>query len=937
MQRHGAAATSRRRHLSPRRSRPRGALRAADREHQSSTPPATPRPTRRLRVASAARLAQVLDPPASGAATGEPWRSSRPRTPATAPPHRSARPARSRRSRSRRPRHAQAAQVSIAKADADPDATAAYTPVTAPAAEEQPAAEDQPAQATDPDATTAFTPAGHPAPAGQDDPDATTAFTAPAAGQPDPARHRRSARHRRRRRRHPAHPGDPAEVLSTAKHAELWASAQNAAGAHSRKENSHIGCAGGSARRRPTLQSVTSVSEVPRATPCAGRCAARADGARPRRDRGRRAARRARTGPRRACSPSRARSATRVSPTPAGPGVITYSRKVFIPLTRLCRDRCHYCTFATVPHRLPAALPRARRGARDRPRGRRAGLQGGAVHARRPARGPLAGGPASGSTSAATTPRWTTCGPARSRCWRRPACCRTSTPACCRWAELQRLKPVAPSMGMMLETTATRLWSEPGGPHYGSPDKEPAVRLRVLEDAGRVGVPFTTGILIGIGETLAERADVALRDPPGRPASTATSRRSSSRTSAPSRTRRCAACPTRSCRSWPRRSRWPGSCWARGPASRPRRTSSTTSTTCCCGAGIDDWGGVSPVTPDHVNPERPWPQIEELAEQTAAAGFTLRERLTIYPEYVRRGDPWLDPRLAAHVAALADPATGPGRRGRACPVGLPWQEPDGGVGASGRTDLHATIDTDGPHRRPPRRLRRRLRRLGRRSPRTASPDGADGRPGRRRRAPGCGLAGDDPAALLRPRHEAAALALFDARRRGPGRAVPHRRRPAPRRGRRRHHVRGQPEHQLHQRLLRRLPVLRVRPARARRRRVPAVLEQVADRAEEAWQAGATEVCMQGGIDPKLPVDRVRRAGPRGQGAGARACTCTRSRPMEIVTAAAKAGVPIRDWLIELREAGPGHHPRHRRGDPRRRGALGADQGQAADRRPGSRW
>src|SRR5258708_16699116 len=75
------------------------------------------------------------------------------------------------------------------------------------------------------------------------------------------------------------------------------------------------------------------------------------------------------------------------------------------------------------------------------------------------------------------------------------------------WTDFQRLKPVAPSMGMMLETTATRLWSEPGGPHYGSPDKEPAVRLRVLEDAGRSNVPFTTGLLIGIGETYAERAD----------------------------------------------------------------------------------------------------------------------------------------------------------------------------------------------------------------------------------------------------------------------------------------------------------------------------------------------------------------------------------------------------------------------------------------------
>lgn len=79
------------------------------------------------------------------------------------------------------------------------------------------------------------------------------------------------------------------------------------------------------------------------------------------------------------------------------------------------------------------------------------------------------------------------------------------------WTDFQRLKPVAPSMGMMLETTATRLWSEPGGPHYGSPDKEPAVRLRVLEDAGRSSVPFTSGVLIGIGETYEERADSSSR------------------------------------------------------------------------------------------------------------------------------------------------------------------------------------------------------------------------------------------------------------------------------------------------------------------------------------------------------------------------------------------------------------------------------------------
>ena len=86
------------------------------------------------------------------------------------------------------------------------------------------------------------------------------------------------------------------------------------------------------------------------------------------------------------------------------------------------------------------------------------------------------------------------------------------------WEELQRLKPVAPSMGMMLETTSTAIFTEPGGAHFGSPDKDPAVRLRVLEDAGRSTIPFTTGILVGIGESVADRAESALRDPPDGPA-----------------------------------------------------------------------------------------------------------------------------------------------------------------------------------------------------------------------------------------------------------------------------------------------------------------------------------------------------------------------------------------------------------------------------------
>src|SRR5215472_3930782 len=184
------------------------------------------------------------------------------------------------------------------------------------------------------------------------------------------------------------------------------------------------------------------------------------------------------------------------------PGVITYSRKVFIPLTRLCRDRCGYCTFVTVPGRLePGAeylspdevLEIARQGAAlgckealftlgDRPEARW-----------RQAREWLN---AHGYDDTLSYVRAMAI-----RVLEETGLLPHLNPGVLSWQDFQRLKPVAPSMGMMLETSARRLFTEPGGPHYGSPDKDPAVRMRVLEDAGRSAVPFTTGILIGIGET----------------------------------------------------------------------------------------------------------------------------------------------------------------------------------------------------------------------------------------------------------------------------------------------------------------------------------------------------------------------------------------------------------------------------------------------------
>ncbi|PID52916.1 MAG: 7,8-didemethyl-8-hydroxy-5-deazariboflavin synthase subunit CofG, partial [Micrococcales bacterium] len=261
------------------------------------------------------------------------------------------------------------------------------------------------------------------------------------------------------------------------------------------------------------------------------------------------------------------------------------------------------------------------------------------------------------------------------------------------WAELQRLRPVAPSMGMMLETTSTRLFTHRGEAHYGSPDKDPAVRLRVLEDAGRLNIPFTTGALVGIGETTTELAETifALR---------ATARRYHAVQEVIVQNFR--AKPGTAMRATPDLGleEYLASIAVTrvvlGPSARVQAPPNLTDAGQCrrlLDAGVDDWGGVSPLTPDHVNPERPWPSLQMLQSITAEAGLHLRARLTVHPEYVHRGEPWIDPRVAPHVAALAGP-DGLARPG-VIPAGLPWQEPDGGLATTGRSDLHVAVDTQG--------------------------------------------------------------------------------------------------------------------------------------------------------------------------------------------------------------------------------------------------
>ncbi|MFD6417181.1 bifunctional FO biosynthesis protein CofGH [Streptomyces sp. NPDC060194] len=579
------------------------------------------------------------------------------------------------------------------------------------------------------------------------------------------------------------------------------------------------------------------------------------------------------------------------------PGVITFSKKVFIPLTRLCRDRCHYCTFVTVPGKLRRAghgmflspdevLDIARKGAAagckealftlgDRPEDRwpeahewleAEGYDDTLAYVRAMA----------------------------IRVLEETGLLPHLNPGVMTWQDLQRLKPVAPSMGMMLETTATRLWSEPGGPHHGSPDKEPAVRLRVLEDAGRSNVPFTSGLLIGIGETYEERAEsvFALRK---------VSRAYHGIQEVIVQNFR--AKPDTAMRGMPDAELEELAATIAvtrlllGPDARIQAPPNLVDAeyALIVDAGIDDWGGVSPLTPDHVNPERPWPHIDELRARTAESGFCLRERLTIYPEFIARGEPWLDPRLLPHVRALADAETGLARED-AAPVGLPWQEPDEAFTATGRTDLHRTIDTEGrtgdrrddfdavygdwaelKEAAAPGMVPQRIDTDVRAALRQAADDPTK-------------LTDDEALALLHadgPALDALCRIADDIRRTVNGDEVTYV-------------------------VTRNINFTNVCYTGCRfcafaQRRTDAdaytlSLDQVADRAAQAWDVGAVEVCMQGGIHPDLPgtayFDIARAVKERVPGMHVHAFS-----PMEVVNGASRTGLSIREWLTAAKEAG----------------------------------
>jgi FO synthase len=576
---------------------------------------------------------------------------------------------------------------------------------------------------------------------------------------------------------------------------------------------------------------------------------------------------------------------------------ITYSRKVCIPLTMLCRDHCHYCTLAKPPIKLDAPFLTPDEVVAIADTGRALGCKEAlfTLGNRPEERYPVA-------------MEWLAAGGFGSTLdYLRAVAIRVIeetgllphlNAGVMSYEEMARLRYVAPSMGLMLETSSARL-SHRGGPHFGSPDKVPAVRLRTLEDAGRLAIPFTTGILVGIGETPRERAETlfAIREIHRRfrhvqeiivqdfRAKPGTAMHGAAE---PDDEEFLAAIATTRIVFGPRMS-----------VQAPPNLSDPKQQLRLLDAGIDDWGGVSPLTPDYVNPERPWPQIEALAARTAERGLILRERLTVYPEFALRPDPFLAGKMRVPVAVLVG-EDGLAREGQV-PEPIPWQDldiewkprtttltfaKDGGSGL--REDAMAVYGEMGT----PENEITRAWASGRVAPERLDAEIRSALRKAERHGP---ISDDDALALFRAEGQAleALAAVADGlRAEGVGDAITY----------------------VVNRNLNFTNVCYVGCrfcAFAQREVDPEsytlTLEEVADRVRDARDAGATEICMQGGIHPHLPgtfyfdlLDTVKSAAPR--------IHIHAFSPMEILNGATRLGISFREFLVECRAHGLGTIP-----------------------------
>ncbi len=331
--------------------------------------------------------------------------------------------------------------------------------------------------------------------------------------------------------------------------------------------------------------------------------------------------------------------------------VISYSRKVFIPLTQLCRDVCHYCTFAKRPSELPApyldldevlAIARAGQAAGckealftlgDRPEARydvaaqwlaARGYASTLDYVRVAARAVLEETGLLPHINAGLMAA----------------------------EDYAALRPVSASMGLMLESTSERLCAK-GMPHFGSPDKLPEARLNSIALAGEAAVPFTTGLLIGIGETRLERIEalLAIRNLHARHGHIQEVIIQNFRAKADTKMGNVVEPPLDD-HLWTisaARLILGGDMTIQAPPNLQAGSLAQV-----VRAGVNDWGGVSPVTPDHVNPEAPWPHLDKLDTQTALAGRTLRQRLAIGPAFARDVTRWVDPVLRKPVLRHVD-------------------------------------------------------------------------------------------------------------------------------------------------------------------------------------------------------------------------------------------------------------------------------------------
>jgi FO synthase len=578
--------------------------------------------------------------------------------------------------------------------------------------------------------------------------------------------------------------------------------------------------------------------------------------------------------------------------------VVTYSRKVFIPLTMLCRDVCHYCTFAKAPARLDAPFLSPEDVVAVAEAGRAAGCKEAlfTLGDRPEDRYPVAR-------------KWLEERGYRStldyvramsiRVIEETGLLPHLNPGVMSYEDMARLKHVSASMGLMLEQSTERLLHK-GLAHHGSPDKVPAVRLRTIEDAGRLAIPFTTGILMGIGETPEERAAslFAIRD---------LHRRYRHVQEVIVQNFRAKPGTRMEHHDEPDDDEFLAAVAAARIVLGPRvniqapPNLSDPSYPRLLDAGINDWGGVSPVTPDHVNPEAPWPRLEVLRRRTEGRGFVLRERLCVYPEYATRPDPWLAGKMRAPVDALMG-EDGRARDGQR-PEAIDWQDPDvqwkprridltfaKGPEAGLRPDaevvygdlelleVDATRDWSRRKRDPARteaEIRAALGKAEARQPDTIT--------------------------------ESEALALFDA----DGASLDALCRVA---DDLRQDAVGEEITYVINRNINFTNVCYVGCrfcAFAQREVDPEsytlTLNEVADRAEEAWAHGATEVCMQGGIHPDLPGDFYFRLldAIKGRVPGIHVHAFS---PMEVLNGATRLGISFREFLEECRSRGLGTIP-----------------------------